>query len=120
MMIFTGGNLIITNFIVSVFIGPVIEEAAKNLSIRTGNSGTHFVVFNIFEFVYNILRGQGIIERAIVVMMHFFSTVLQKLGYKQEKKNNKKEAWIFYLTALFNHNAKNLIAFLITSEETLK
>jgi len=98
----------------AVIIAPLVEETGKFISIQQNSTMTYFIVFNIFEFglyLYNMLNdGFGlpmiIIGRSMTVMMHGFTTLIQK------DANNKgqQEGQLALIKGIFFHGLWNLLA----------
>lgn len=78
--------------------GPIVEEYAKKVSISRGVWKTFFGIFNVFEFTSYVLKywvifGPRVLYiRAVVVLMHFVTTIIQK-HFKGVSIKTKDSAW---------------------------
>lgn len=77
----------------AILIGPIVEEAAKTISINEKMSGTFFIVFNIAEFC-NYVFGMGVkpLVRLIPVAMHLATTIIQKHKMSKALADGKNQA----------------------------
>jgi hypothetical protein len=103
---------------------PIVEEVAKQISIREGFEGEFFIFFNALEFtgyVSNLVKGgmkmiKAILLRGAVIVMHFVTTVVQKAFDKysdEEKQDGSKVAKFIGLVAgSFIHALWNITAIL--------
>ena len=111
--------------IVNIYIAPVIEEAAKSVSIKGHFGKTYYVVFNSYEaFSYlrkNARNGVSFIKsikaRLATILMHLLTTLIHKvfsLKIVQDVVNieNKYQAkdiatYISYMISTFIHSIWN-------------
>ena len=96
----------------AIICAPIVEEGGKLLSVKTNSANSHFLVFNIYEFLSYVLPAISagvnpiiaIISRVPPIIVHWLLTHIHKEHHKTG------ESGIGYSVAVAFHAFWNLLA----------
>jgi len=119
MAVVTGGNGPLAMYLTATIVAPIVEEFGKREAKKRGQSGTHFVVFNVFEFGSYVIQYFSVVGpaifgiRVLAASMHGINTVLHNLGFNLDKeigeitKKKHKANIVTYVLAVIVHGLWN-------------
>ena len=119
-------NITMSYNITAIIIGPILEEFAKKLSVKSGCTKEFYLIFNAFEFTqyvstYAIIVGlkKIVITRIKALGMHLVTTIVQFLSdnkkvqhiLKLDKEEDKEKlSTLGYLCGVLIHSTWNGLA----------